>query len=328
MALLSVQTHPPLAYPDAGAIDTTQERLERFDPQQHPEINTTLLTEARLLDKAALFLQADNCLRERAALLFNRADELHQNPSATASELQSLALSLAQMPKKLLTVAGNLGACETAQEQLNRFRAELESPATNARPAANNRLHLLRRIDEIQVSILEARRRLEDGELGHLPELTKTIRKDIRELGAVLPRAQILRPDDAPPTPKGRFALISRLGRAFSREHPAAKQLSQLAQPLRADALVPKLLAASQELSDLEAQFTHLGSDASISKRERAWVLATCNGLLRKERAALDEACTRFKDDAAGGKKAEAAIARAHAQIATVRKQLHNPQLR
>ena len=315
MAQLSVQAHPPLAYPDAGAIDTTQERLDRFDPQRHPEMKTTLLTEAQLLDRAAkLRPYADPDTRKQIDALLDWADHLQRHPSPTADHMHSLALSLQQMSPKLRAAAGHLGACDTAQAQLDRFRKDLESPATNARPAARNSPDLLRKMEKTQRLINEVRRLLDTGELRPLQNLVKTIQENLRDLRGV------------PLAHKGKVAPTYRLGRSDVRA--AAKQLSQLAQPLRADALVPKLLAASQELSDLEAQFTHLGSDASISKRERTWVLATRNGLLRKERAALDEACTRFKDDAAGGKKAEAAIARAHAQIATVRKQLHNPQLR
>ncbi|WP_423598631.1 hypothetical protein [Roseateles sp. MS654] len=315
MAQLSVQAHPPLAYPDAGAIDTTQEGLDKFDPQQHPEMKTALLTEAQLFYRAErLRPHADPDTRKQIDALLHWADQLQQHPSPTAYHVYSLALSLQHMPPELRSAAGHLGACDSAQAQLDRFRKDLESPATNARPAARNSPDLLRKMEKTQRLINEVRRLLDTGELSPLQNLVKTIQENLRDLRGV------------PLAHKGKVAPTYRLGRSDVRA--AAKQLSQLAQPLRADAVIQKLLAASQELSDLEAQVTDLGSKGAISKQERTWALTTRRGLLRKERPALDEACKRFKDDAAGCNKAEAVIASVRDRIAIVRKQLHNPQLR
>lgn len=311
MAQLSVQAHPPPAYPDAGAIDTTQEGLDRFDPQQRPEMKTALLTEAQLLYRAAkLPRQADRGMQALIATLLDWAIELQSHPSVTAEQVRSLALSLQRTPQGLRDVAGHLGACDTAQEQLDRFRKDLASPATNESPAAQSSPALLQRMAKTQLLIRETYGLLKAGELSLVRELAKTIQKDIRDF------------DEASLAHKGKVAPTSRLGRGDVRA--AAKQRSELEQRLRASALRQQLDTASEKLFRLESQVTKHGSAAAASKPERTWALTTRNGLLRKERAALNKASTSFKDDAAGSNKAQAAIVRVRDRIASVRKQLVN----
>lgn len=330
----SLSSHLGLETP--GDLGQEPLPLEHFDPQRRPDLKLALLNQASLLCKAALSRAWNSpAEREQTALLFEWADRLHQDPSASAQDLRSLAMTLAELPPPLIRLAGHRGACDTAQGELGKLRSALDNAEPDARMTAQDRAGFRRYAHDNQKLLDEARDKIETGRLSDLPDLARRIQARNATLRGALERAGLSIPTGTPPeaivpAPVGRpapppaskrFHLATALRGAFSRLAGTANAARGAFVPQlraqgpergqgspRADALRLALIDTDRELFALELKVTQWANQ--LEAQDRGPALTLRNVDLRRARALLDKACTKFKPDAAGCRAAQAAIDR------------------
>ncbi len=365
MTIHSVQSHAaPIHLAPGGGHDEACQSIDPFDPQQNPDIQTTLHNQAGLLCKAAL-LNPGAAIGgpDRTAALLRWADRLSQEAAPTSHDLRSLAKHMDQLPASLHRVAAHLGACAGAQEEWHRLKSAMSRATIDGSELAD-----MQRYANGTLSLLDtAREKIAQKDWEALTDIAKTIQARNRNLAAALTHSGVLRhehspagpqtTDPMPPSPRkthagamlrGMFSQVAQVAHSFKSSraalvHPkppapphhvsaadrrtAAKDLSQLSLNVRAERLRSQLMGASQALFDLELKVSALAS-ASDNESTRLWALNTRNVLLRNQRAKLDTACRGFKGNAAGCRKADAVILDVLKQMATVQSELVDKSIR
>ncbi|OWQ44355.1 hypothetical protein CDL60_24870 [Roseateles noduli] len=96
----------------------------------------------------------------------------------------------------------------------------------------------------------------------------------------------------------------------------ARKDAVQHERQVRAGLMRKRLMDASEALDHLELSVTKMGASADTD--DRTWALTARNVALRQARATLDSACSGFKPDANGLRKADAALRRVIETMASI----------